>query len=86
MDLAALMDELGAWNHESPSGRRFGTQRFDALRAPGRQGDFFIAPKIIGGQNAKSAVGGQSVRPLSHAFNLSGLRVSRLGEDLLIEA
>jgi diaminohydroxyphosphoribosylaminopyrimidine deaminase/5-amino-6-(5-phosphoribosylamino)uracil reductase len=45
---------------------------------------FFVAPKIIGGQNAKSAVGGQAVRPLSQAFNLSGLQVSRLGEDLLI--
>ena len=46
---------------------------------------FLVAPKIIGGQNAKSAVGGQIARPLSQAFNLSDLRVSRLGEDILIQ-
>jgi len=47
---------------------------------------FLIAPKIIGGQNAKSAVGGQIARPLSEAFNLTDLLASRLGEDLLIQA
>ncbi len=46
---------------------------------------FLIAPKIIGGQNAKSAVGGQIARPLSQAFKVSDLQISRLGEDLLIQ-
>lgn len=46
---------------------------------------FLVAPKIIGGQDAKSAVGGQVLRPLSEAFNVSDFQVNRLGEDLLIQ-
>jgi len=46
---------------------------------------FLIASKIIGGQNAISAVGGSMARPLSQAFNVSDLQVRRLGEDLLIQ-
>jgi len=87
VDLAALMDELGRMGITNLLLE--GGSELNASMLYERLVDkviFFVAPKIIGGQNAKSAVGGLAVRPLSHAFNLSGLQVSRLGEDLLIEA
>ena len=46
---------------------------------------FLIAPKIIGGRNAISAVGGQSPRSLSQALRVRDLEVHRLGEDLLVQ-
>lgn len=45
----------------------------------------FIAPKIIGGRNAKGAVGGKGIGKISEAPALGGMRVRRLGPDLLLE-
>jgi diaminohydroxyphosphoribosylaminopyrimidine deaminase/5-amino-6-(5-phosphoribosylamino)uracil reductase len=46
----------------------------------------FLAPKIIGGREAKPVVGGESVARLADARELDIRRVRRLGPDLLIEA
>lgn len=44
-----------------------------------------VAPKIIGGRNAPTSVGGEGINRLSQAIKLSELKVSRLGRDIIIE-
>ncbi len=46
---------------------------------------WFIAPKIIGGQDAPGPVGGEGAGDLTEAAVLERLTVSRLGSDLRIE-
>jgi diaminohydroxyphosphoribosylaminopyrimidine deaminase/5-amino-6-(5-phosphoribosylamino)uracil reductase len=44
----------------------------------------FIAPIIIGGANARSAVVGDGVSKVSEAFRLERVKVVRLGDDLVV--
>ena len=44
----------------------------------------FIAPIIIGGANARSAVVGEGVDTVTEAFHLDSVRVGRLGDDLIV--
>ncbi len=44
----------------------------------------FIAPVIIGGQNAPSAVGGNGVANMTESLRLQRVRAEQLGEDLLV--
>ena len=46
---------------------------------------FFLAPKILGGRDALSAVGGESPKHLGEALPLNVTSVTRVGPDLLIE-
>ena len=46
---------------------------------------FFLAPKILGGRDAISAVGGESPHNLSEALPLKVTSVTRVGPDILIE-
>ncbi len=46
---------------------------------------FFIAPKIIGGREAVTAVEGDGVNRLAKATRISDAKVRRIGEDALIE-
>jgi diaminohydroxyphosphoribosylaminopyrimidine deaminase/5-amino-6-(5-phosphoribosylamino)uracil reductase len=46
---------------------------------------FFIAPKIIGGRESFSAVGGKRFRRLHEAHMISDITVKRLGDDIMIE-
>jgi len=46
----------------------------------------FLAPKIIGGSEARPLFGGRSVQALADARQLTILRTRRCGPDLLIEA
>jgi len=45
----------------------------------------FLAPKIIGGREARPAVGGEGAHPLAAAWRLGPFRLRRLGQDLLID-
>ncbi|HHY91417.1 MAG TPA: bifunctional diaminohydroxyphosphoribosylaminopyrimidine deaminase/5-amino-6-(5-phosphoribosylamino)uracil reductase RibD, partial [Clostridiales bacterium] len=45
----------------------------------------FIAPKILGGENAKTPVGGRGKDFVREAFRLENIRVETIGEDILIE-
>jgi diaminohydroxyphosphoribosylaminopyrimidine deaminase / 5-amino-6-(5-phosphoribosylamino)uracil reductase len=45
----------------------------------------FVAPRLMGGRAATPSIGGSGL-PLGGALRLSALEVSRLGDDLLIEA
>lgn len=44
----------------------------------------FIAPIIIGGQEARTAVGGKGVDKVANSFKLGGIRTEKVGEDLMI--
>lgn len=46
---------------------------------------FFYAPKIIGGREAVSAIGGTGARDVASSITLNRLRVRRLGEDFVVE-
>lgn len=46
---------------------------------------FFLAPRILGGRDALSAVGGESPKNLSEALPLKVTSVTRVGPDILIE-
>ncbi|MHC1719361.1 MAG: bifunctional diaminohydroxyphosphoribosylaminopyrimidine deaminase/5-amino-6-(5-phosphoribosylamino)uracil reductase RibD [Clostridiaceae bacterium] len=45
----------------------------------------FIAPKIIGGDNAKTPVGGEGVRWMRDAILLKDMEFHRFGDDIMIE-
>jgi len=47
---------------------------------------FYTAPRILGGDDARGAVGGTSPARLADALRLRPLSVRRLGDDVLIEA
>lgn len=46
---------------------------------------FFIAPKILGGKDSIPAVGGDNLRGLDDALKIDSLKISRLGNDIMIE-
>lgn len=46
---------------------------------------FFIAPKIIGGRRALSAVGGEGIKELDHAVCLKDFKIQRIKDDIFIE-
>ena len=46
---------------------------------------FFIAPKIIGGRNAKTSVEGHGVDRILKAFNVKNITVEKIGSDFLFE-
>lgn len=46
---------------------------------------FFIAPKIIGGKDSITAVGGKSFRKLKDAFRVRDISIRQIGDDILIE-
>jgi diaminohydroxyphosphoribosylaminopyrimidine deaminase/5-amino-6-(5-phosphoribosylamino)uracil reductase len=46
----------------------------------------YVAPALLGGQDARSVIGGTSPQVLSDARRLENLRITRVGNDLKIEA
>ncbi|HLY75377.1 MAG TPA: dihydrofolate reductase family protein, partial [Planctomycetota bacterium] len=44
----------------------------------------FVAPKIIGGREAKTPVEGEGLAKMAEALVLGQVQVERLGEDLMI--
>ena len=45
----------------------------------------YIAPKILGGNNAKGAVGGRGVSEIIDSFNIENIDISTIGSDILVE-
>lgn len=45
---------------------------------------FYVAPKLIGGSEAKSVIGGNGVRNLKKTLNLAETSVESIGEDLKV--
>jgi len=85
VDLGALMRELGAREITSllveGGGTLFGSlfeqELVDKVIA-------FIAPMIVGGADAKSAVGGKGAGKIAQALRLSRVTVERFGDDVMI--
>ncbi|MCX7913698.1 MAG: bifunctional diaminohydroxyphosphoribosylaminopyrimidine deaminase/5-amino-6-(5-phosphoribosylamino)uracil reductase RibD [Thermodesulfovibrionales bacterium] len=46
---------------------------------------FFIAPKILGGKESITAVGGENLRDLDNAFILKNLKIKMVGGDIMVE-
>lgn len=45
----------------------------------------FIAPKIIGGQDAKGVFGGKGISSLEKARKIKNIKIKKIGNDLLLE-
>jgi diaminohydroxyphosphoribosylaminopyrimidine deaminase/5-amino-6-(5-phosphoribosylamino)uracil reductase len=45
---------------------------------------FFIAPKIIGGKNAVSVIGGTGVQKISQSLRIKNMQAKKIGQDILI--
>jgi len=85
VDLSALMRRLGEQQIQSVLVEGGGTLASAALAAGlADRVYFFIAPLIIGGAGAPTAVDGEGVERLGDAWRISNMRVRRIGEDVLI--
>ena len=87
VDLAALMQALGARGIDSIVLEGGGTLAWAALRAGiVHRVQAYIAPKLFGGAQAKTPVQGVGVAYPDDAVRLSAPRVTQLGDDLLLES
>ena len=86
VSLPALMDYLGAQGIDSVL-IEGGAALHGAALASGivQRVQAYIAPKLFGGQDAPSPVGGQGVGQPDQAFQLQNIECTRLGADFLIE-
>jgi diaminohydroxyphosphoribosylaminopyrimidine deaminase/5-amino-6-(5-phosphoribosylamino)uracil reductase len=86
VDLGQLMDELGGMGIVSVLIE--GGSEVNACALEEKLVDkliYFLAPKIIGGNDAPGAVGGCGVEQLKGALPIRDLTVFQLGNDLAIE-
>jgi diaminohydroxyphosphoribosylaminopyrimidine deaminase/5-amino-6-(5-phosphoribosylamino)uracil reductase len=86
VDLGFVMKTLGLMGIDSVMIEGGSTLAFSALH----EGivdkvTCFIAPKIIGGTNAPTAVGGAGIEMMENAIALKDLRVKKVGDDLMVE-
>lgn len=87
VNLGQLMDLLGERKIDSILLEGGGTLNWAALESGIVQKvQSYIAPKLFGGQDAKTPVEGAGVADPSQAFRLKNSRITRLGEDFLIES
>ena len=86
VDLNALMIELGKLGIDSVLLEGGATLAYSALEAGVvNKVQVYVAPKLIGGEQAKTSVGGVGVSKLQDAFGISNLKVRRVGEDIVLE-
>lgn len=86
VDLSYLMKELGKMNIDSVLLEGGSTLNYSALE----EGIVdkvisFISPKIIGGTDAKTPVGGEGKHSIKNAIMLENIKVSSFEEDIVIE-
>ena len=82
-DIVALLEELGRRSISSvlvEGGSNVAGFFVDAGLI--NKATFFIAPKIVGGSKAPTAVGGEGVERMKDALKLEGVEVIRLGDDI----
>ena len=85
-DLKVLMRALGERGIDSILLEGGATLNFSALQANiVDKVQVYIAPKLIGGETAKTPVGGEGIEKLSQAFGVLDLKASSVGEDILLE-
>lgn len=86
VDIAVLMKELGSRGIDSvivEGGAKLHASVLESVYVNKLQ--VYIAPKIIGGNEAKPFVGGDGAAYLHDAYMFSEPEVTRLGDDILIE-
>jgi len=87
VDMTALMKELGKREITSVLIEGGGTTHASALEAGVvDKAMFFVAPKIIGGREAISAVEGTGADRMSEVVKLQNMEAEMVGDDLLIQA
>lgn len=87
VDLHFLMKELGARKIDSILLEGGSELNYSALEEGiVDQVLSFIAPKIIGGNTAKTPVGGQGKANMEEAINLEHISIHRFGDDMMVEA
>ncbi len=82
-DLRAVLTELGSRSIQSvlvEGGATVAGEFVDAGLV--NKVTFFIAPKIVGGTDAPSAVGGRGVETMSNALELENVTVTQRGKDI----
>lgn len=85
VDLKFLMEELAKREITSVLVEGGGTLHFSMLKENLVDKIFaFVAPKILGGKNALTAVEGAGFEKLSDAVQLKNLSAEKIGEDILI--
>ena len=86
VDLRALMRELGKRQIDSILLEGGGTLNWSALKSGIVQKVYcFTEPEMFGGIDARTPVEGRGVASPGEAFSLTHLKVTQVGEDLLIE-
>jgi diaminohydroxyphosphoribosylaminopyrimidine deaminase/5-amino-6-(5-phosphoribosylamino)uracil reductase len=82
-DLKSILEQLGSRSIQSVL-IEGGAEVSGSLLDEGlvNKVSFFIAPKIVGGSTAPSAVGGIGVERMSEAFQLENVEVSHHGDDI----
>ena len=87
LDLQQLMEALGQKGIDSILLEGGGTLNWAALQSGiVKKVQAYIAPKLFGGQTAKTPVEGIGVSLPSDAFQLDNSIITKLGEDFLIES
>ncbi len=87
LDLAEVMQELGRQGIDSVYLEGGAALNWSALEAGLVQKvQAYIAPKILGGQDAKTPVAGRGAPSPDEAFALSRGTITVLGDDILIES
>jgi diaminohydroxyphosphoribosylaminopyrimidine deaminase/5-amino-6-(5-phosphoribosylamino)uracil reductase len=87
IDLHLLIDKLGNKGIDSLLVEGGGTVNFSFAKENLVDKIYaFIAPKLIGGKNAKTGVEGTGFEKLSNVINLKNLSYKKIENDLLIEA
>ena len=87
IDMQALMKELASREVTSVLIEGGGTTHASAFEAGVvDKVMFFVAPKIIGGREAVSAVEGLGIEQMSEAIMLNDMTATPVGHDILIEA
>lgn len=87
VDLKELMIQLGSMNVDSILLEGGSTLNWSALTSGiVHKVQVYAAPKLFGGINAKSPIGGMGVESPDNAFSLSPPRITVLGDDILLES
>lgn len=87
LDLNKLMERLGQRGIDSILMECGSTLGWSAIESGiVNRVQAYVAPKIIGGEAAKSPIGGLGVQAMSQAIRLKNSAVHQLGEDFLIES
>ena len=86
VSLSALLSQLGRLKVTSVMIEGGSTLNASALRhGVVNRVRLYIAPRLLGGQDAKGVLGGRAPRRLAEAVALTELEVRHIGEDLLLE-